>query len=130
MLSDTNAKFYNLPEYLTVDRVILLFKGVVIFKHISMCVRNQVYYKKHFDMKGGVEVMPPVFFHRNVFVITMKFTCMIHTLFYKVSIFFNTLLSILIKTLYTSVVNFPVSISENIIKNLFQFVAICKMAFT
>jgi hypothetical protein len=48
--------------------------------------------------------------------------------FYKVSITFNILLPTLRKILYTRVVKFSTSTSGHIMKTLFQFVIICKMA--
>jgi hypothetical protein len=60
-------------------------------------------------------------FSKNVTAITKKFTWMINTPFeikwlfsHKVSIIFNTLLSMLSKPLYTNVVKYPVSTSEHI----------------
>jgi hypothetical protein len=64
--------------------------------------------------RDGAEIMPPVFFSENVIAITMKVTLMIHTpfatmrlFFHKVCIIFCTLLPMLSKILYTSVVKFP-----------------------
>jgi hypothetical protein len=67
----------------------------------------------------------------------MKFTWMIHRsfaiwgyFFHKVSVIVSTLFPTLSKTLYTGVVKFPASTLEYVMKSLFQFVVICKMAST
>jgi hypothetical protein len=81
-----------------------------------------------------MEVMLPDFFSENVTVITLKLTWMIHTssaimgLFSHKVITFNTLLPMLSKTLYTSVIKFPALTSEHIMRTLF-WVVICKVAF-
>jgi hypothetical protein len=55
-------------------------------------------------MRGGMKVMPPIFFSENGWMIQTSFAIM-RLFFHKVFIIFNTLLQILSKTLYTSVVN-------------------------
>jgi hypothetical protein len=67
-----------------------------------------------------MKIKPPIFFSEKGTATTMKFTWMIHIsfmimmlFFHKVSIIFNTFLPVLIKTLYTTVVKFPASTSEN-----------------
>jgi hypothetical protein len=84
---------------------------------------------------GGTKAMPPILSQKNVTAVTMKFTWMIHIsfaiiklFFQKVCFIFNKLLLTLSKTLYTTVVKFPVSTSENVVKTLFQFAVICKTA--
>jgi hypothetical protein len=74
-------------------------------------------------MRGSMKVMPPVFSSQNVIAITMKCAWMIHTsfaimglFFHKISVTFNTLLQMLSKVLYTSVVKFPASTLEHIMK--------------
>jgi hypothetical protein len=91
----------------------------------------------HLLYKGWYESNASSFFSVDVIVITMEFTWMIYTsvavmrlFFHKVSVIFNTLLPTLSKMLYTSVVKFPASNLEHIMKTLFQFIVICKMVST
>jgi hypothetical protein len=72
-------------------------------------------------MTGSMEVMPPIIFTESVIAMTMKFTWMTHKssaimrlFFHKIFIIFNTLLLMLSKTLFTSVVKFHASSSEHI----------------
>jgi len=44
-LNDAYAKFYSPSEYLTVNKVIVLFKGRVIFKHYTPKTHKMPWYK-------------------------------------------------------------------------------------
>jgi hypothetical protein len=86
--------------------------------------------------RGSAKVMPPVFLLRKfncnnneIYVDDSYIFCNYEAIF-PVSFIFSTLLSMLSKMLYTSVVKFPASTSEHIMETLFQLTVICKMAST
>jgi hypothetical protein len=77
------------------------------------------------SMTDGTKAMAPIYFSENIIAITVKFTWMIHTsfaimrlFFHRVSVIFNTLLPTFSKTLYTTVVKFPILTFEHIMKTV------------
>jgi hypothetical protein len=79
-------------------------------------------------VRGGKTVMPPIL-SENITAIPMKFTWMIHTSFVNTSITVNILLYMMIKTLYINVVQFPASVLEHIMNEIWKLKTNCNHTF-
>jgi hypothetical protein len=93
------------------------------------------YLKPNFEYEGLYQSNALNFFSYNsdnieIYLLIHMCFAIIRLFSHKVFVIFNTVLPTLSKTLYTTAVKFPASISAHITKILFQFVVICRMAST